>query len=141
MHAAAVYKALLRCYPAAFRQEYGNQMLLMFTEQLSDARHSGRTLEPAALWLHAVTDALTVAPREHLHILQQDLRYALRTMAAKPGFTLVTVVTLALGIGANTAIFSLWNSVLRAPLPGVSKPEELVMLSRPSAAGMWRGRL
>lgn len=69
----------------------------------------------------------------------QDLRYALRTMAARPGFTAVAILSLALGIGANTALFSLWNGVLRAALPGVQRPEELVMLTDPGSAGVWRG--
>ena len=49
MRAQALYKALLYCYPAAFRHEYGNQMLLVFAEQLSEARRTGDRLEQAEL--------------------------------------------------------------------------------------------
>jgi len=62
--------------------------------------------------------------------LGQDLRYALRTLASKPGFTLVVVLTLALGIGANTAIFTLMDQVLFRLLP-VKEPERLVVVDAP----------
>ena len=58
----------------------------------------------------------------------KDIRYGIRSLAKRPGFVLVAVVTLALGIGANTAIFSLLNTVLLRPLP-VDHPEQIVSVS------------
>jgi putative ABC transport system permease protein len=66
----------------------------------------------------------------------RDIRYAVRTLAKAPGFTAVIVCTLALGIGANTAIFSLLDQVLLRRLP-VKDPEQLVQLDGP---GAFRGR-
>src|SRR5579859_2815699 len=62
--------------------------------------------------------------------LLQDLKFAIRGMCKNPGFALVCVLTLALGIGANTAIFTVVNGVLLRPVPGIANPGELVTLER-----------
>ncbi|MEP6494306.1 MAG: ABC transporter permease [bacterium] len=66
--------------------------------------------------------------REHLENLIQDVRYAVRGLIRRPGFTAVAVLTLAIGIGATTAIFSAVNVLLLRPLP-LSRPQELMRVS------------
>ena len=58
----------------------------------------------------------------------QDLQYGLRGLMKQPGVTLIAVLSLAIGIGGNTAIFSVVNTVLLNPLPGIKEPHRLVRI-------------
>lgn len=132
---ARIFETMLWCFPAPFRQEYGAEMVRTFSYELREARRRNGWRAEAAIWLRSISDVITTAPQEHYHVIKQDVRYALRTLLAQPTFTAVAVLSLALGIGANVAIYSLIDGVLRRLLP-VQNPQELVMLTDPSSNGV-----
>src|SRR5262245_4425601 len=76
----------------------------------------------------AFWDALVLQPQRLEDEMFQDLRFGVRMLLKSKSFTAVAVITLALGIGANTAVFTLINALLLRPLP-VANPHELVVIS------------
>ena len=118
------YRALLHLYPAFYRAEYGGELVRTFEAR---SRRAGGGAGRAALWLRELVDLPRSAFLVHLDVLRQDLAFALRALRRSPGFAVTAILVAALGIGANTAVFSLTDQVLLRPLP-FPEPERLVQL-------------
>ena len=118
------YRALLHLYPASFRTEYGRDLAATYAARLRDMSGPAPTVRGM---LAAIGDVLPNALAAHGEILRQDLGYAGRSLATSPGFALTAILVIALGVGANTAAFSLADFVLVRPLP-FHEPDRLVSL-------------
>ena len=119
-----VYRTLLSLYPREFRDEYGTQMQALFKERRSSEN-------PIVLWLHVLADVGITALRERMDTLLKDFSYAARTSLKTPVFTITVVTALALGIGVNSAMFSIIDAVLLRNLP-FKNPQELAMIWQPA---------
>jgi len=126
-----LYRALLRLLPTAFREEYGGEMSAIFRLR---ARRTTGVLPTLWLWATTTEDIVRNAIAMHWDALQQDLRYAVRALARTPGFFTTAILVTALGIGANTAAFSVADFVLVRPLP-YAHADRLVKLMESSDGG------
>jgi putative ABC transport system permease protein len=124
------FRALLKLLPVELRGDYGREMEATFRA----ARRDERGVGVARLWFTTAADIFfRTAPAEHWDRFALDARFALRGMRARPTLTLAAVLTLALGIGANVAMFAVVDAVLFAPLP-YANPAGLVVVEEQADA-------
>ena len=141
-----IYAKLLRLYPAEFRGRFGDSMRFAFATQAREARQRG-LMAFAWFWCRSLGHIAAFGLAERFtprrgggawrHGLAIDIAHAARRLRRSPGFTAATIITLALGIGANTAIFSLVHGVVLNPLP-YPEADRLVSLQH-SAEGAGLG--
>jgi putative ABC transport system permease protein len=112
--ARAVFRTVLHLYPAPYRHEYGKEMTLVFVDRLRGETHNVRRLFAA---LGALTSIAMDAPGQHIQVLAQDLRLAFRLLNREKWFAAVAIGTIAIGIGASSAVFSVGKSLLVDALP------------------------
>ena len=146
--ASLLVRALLALYPASFRSRFRDDLEAAAEDRLDEVWRGSGLLRPF-LVARLATDVALAALRERLDpsfhaaapsatpvngfgptlwvaSMLQDLHFALRSLLRRPGFTAVALFTLALGIGASTAVFTVVNGVLLEPLP-FPEPEELLV--------------
>ncbi len=151
--ATIVYRRLLGLLPPSFREPYEAAMGETFRAREEERRRAGGLINYCRFIMREIGDLLLLAAGLRLNALResavtrarprlrkstwlffQEIRPATRRLAASPGFTLVATTTLALGIGAATAVFSVVHSVILRPLP-YSDSERLVRVQH-TAVGM-----
>jgi predicted permease len=148
--AVRIYGLLLFLLPPHFRRGFGSEMVQLFRDHLAEAT---TPLGRLGVLIHSGTDLLSTALGESgtnirasfsnmkslketnpMQTVLRDLRHALRGAIKNPGFTVLSALTLGLGIGAFTVAFSLVNGVLLKPLP-FPEPQRLVYLMEEGTRG------
>jgi putative ABC transport system permease protein len=109
-----LYRFLLKFYPAGFRDDYAGAMEREFRDELAE---SSGIYALAKHWIRLLTDLAISIPMQYSRELYQDSRHTLRLWANRPWHTGFAILALAIGIGANTGVFSVVDALLLRSLP------------------------
>ena len=120
-----LYRCFLKLYPAGFRENYAELLEREFRDEL---RESTGAAALGILWIRLVADLAISVPLQLSHEAAQDARHTLRLWSRRPWNTGFAILALAIGIGANTGVFSVVNALLFRSLP-FRDPERLASLS------------
>lgn len=144
-----MYRLLLRLLPRGLREDFGRDMEQLYRDRLAEAAGSSARLRVhIESWLDVVWQSVvthgedareawttTMTGGGGMDGWLQDLRFGLRTLTRRPGFTLTAVATLGLGIGATVSIFSVVHTVLLSPLPFPDSDRLVVLWSEDRLTG------
>src|SRR6202166_224299 len=125
--ALRIYRRLAEAFPHEFKLVYGTEVMQLGEDIVEEiAREHG-----VAGLIRLILDIAIRVPAEYLSEMRRDLRYAVRALVKSPGFALVGVISMGLGMGVTTSVFSTqWAQMFRG-LPAVTNPDELAMPEGP----------
>ncbi len=123
--AAQIYRRLAQAFPHEFKLAYGAEVLQLGDDVVNDtAKRYG-----AAGLIRLIADIAIRVPIEYLSEMRADMRYALRTLMKSPGFALVGIISMGLGIGLTTNVYTKWEVLFRK-LPATANANRLVMMQQ-----------
>ena len=136
---ARFYRLLVKLYPPRFREEYGSALERQFGD---DYREAAAPADRARLWAQTAADLAVSVPAQFAQELGRDARQTFRLWARRPFHTGLAIAALAVGIGANTGVFSVLNALLLRSLP-FREPDRIasIKMFTPGGFGVGPNRL
>src|SRR5258708_23725209 len=118
--ALRIYRRLAEAFPHAFKMVYGTEMLQLGEDVVEEiAKRHG-----VAGLIRLLADIAIRIPVEYLSEMRRDLRYAVRALIKSPGFALVGIISLGLGMGVTTSVFSTLSAQMLLPLAAASNSHD-----------------
>jgi macrolide transport system ATP-binding/permease protein len=125
----SIYRRLAAAFPHEFKLAFGNEMMQAGEDAIAEVAKRHGVLGLVRL----IADLLLRLPIEYLYEMRRDLPYAARTLMKSPGYAVVGVVSMGLGIGLTTNVYSSGWALLTRALPGVDQGEQLVTAQNPAS--------